>query len=149
MKWGERANINFPHTLMPSEFKKQEINQPQRCAPSRFRDLSPVNSSIFVSKSKWPGRLYSPIGEKKLFSEKGCFARNCCQEERRRDLGKPNDNDLIFHLVIGTATYSNPDQPSLSGPEFSSDIAGDGHPKKNKKYLTCLLIVLRQSIAMK
>jgi hypothetical protein len=72
--------------------------------------------------------MFSPIGEKKLFSEKGCFSRKCYLEKTFND--KPNDNDLVFHLVISTATYSNPDHPSLTGPEFSSDVTGDGHPKK-------------------
>ena len=105
------------------------------------------------------GGLIPPRGVKKLFAEKGCFSRKCYFKETLN--GKPkkcmpeessiyacNENELepasaasgggasLFNWFLDHHHDINREHPSLTGPEFSNDIAGDGPKPKHQSLPT-------------
>ena len=150
MKWRKRAVIKFLHTLVSNEVKTQHTKQTQRCSTDISRDRSSVNSfMIMMSKpnSSQGRRMFSPIGEKNYSRKKAVSQESVIwkQPSTTSPMIMTSSSISLSALQHTQILISRP----LVGPSLVATLPAMDIPKKLKKCLTCLLIVLRQLIAMK
>ena len=74
------------------------------------------------------------FGQESVFSE---GQHGFCRNNGEKSKSQMENLNLCF--------YSNPDRPVLAGPQFSGDIAGDGHPSKTKIHASKKIKIEKQT----